>query len=397
MTLQQVDVLIIGAGAAGLMCAQTAGYRGRSVLVLDHANKAGKKILMSGGGRCNFTNLYCTPDDFISANPHFVKSALARYTPWHFLDSVQQHGIAYEEKQPGQLFCQRSASDIVHMLLSECERAGVRIQLNTDIIKIHPQVQGFQVDTSRQTYQCQSLVIATGGLSIPTMGATGFGYQVAQQFGHQLLPTRAGLVPFTLTDASLKQLCSTLSGSSVPACHVQCNGQRFTEDLLFTHRGLSGPVILQVSSYWHPGDTLEINLFGDECALDWLQKQQAERGNSELKTLLGERFTKKIAQSLIEFFALHNAALKHYNPAELQHIAQQLSAWQLTPAGTEGYRTAEVTLGGIDTTEVSSKTFASHKQERLYFIGEMLDVTGHLGGFNFQWAWASGHAAGEVV
>lgn len=396
--MQNPDLIIIGAGAAGLFCAHTAGYRGRRVLVLDHANKPGKKILMSGGGRCNFTNLHATPSDYLCSNKHFVKSALARYTPWDFLALTERHGIEHEEKNPGQLFCRNGAKDILNLLLDECASAGVEIRLDTSIHSIKVlDGGGFQLNTSTGHWQCQSLVIATGGLSIPTMGASGFGYQVAQQFGHSLLPTRAGLVPFTITEPSLSALCKSLSGTAVPGISVHCNGIPFTDDLLFTHRGLSGPAMLQISSFWNAGDSLRLNLFGTENGLDWLQAQQAQRPDSELKTLLGERFTRKLASALLEHFAIDNRPMRQYGPSQFDAIAGQLCNWKITPAGTEGYRTAEVTLGGINTDEISSKTMESRKQPGLYFIGEVLDVTGHLGGFNFQWAWASGHAAGEAA
>ncbi len=394
--MQSVDVIIIGAGAAGLMCALTAAQRGRKVLVLDHANKAGKKILMSGGGRCNFTNMYTEPDNFLSHNPHFCKSALARYTQWDFIEMVQRHQIPYHEKKLGQLFCDNKANDILQMLLDECADAGATIQLNTSIDSIQATDTGFTLKSKQQTFKCKSLVIASGALSIPTLGATGFGYQVAEQFGHSILPTRAGLVPFTLTDPQLKELCTALSGTSIDDCIVQCNGQSFKEDLLFTHRGLSGPVILQISSYWLPGNQIEVNLLSDRDASAWLLEQQAQQPNVELKTVLSECFTRKMAQWLCEHW-FTNTPLKQYNAKQLAAIGQQLNQWQLTPSGTEGYRTAEITLGGIDTQEVSSKTMQSQKQDNLYFIGEVLDVSGHLGGFNFQWAWASGHAAGIVV
>ena len=394
--MQSVDVIIIGAGAAGLMCALTAAQRGRKVLVLDHANKAGKKILMSGGGRCNFTNMYTEPDNFLSNNPHFCKSALARYTQWDFIEMVQRHQIPYHEKKLGQLFCDNKANDILQMLLDECADAGAKIELNTSIESIQATETGFTLKSKQQTFKCKSLVIASGALSIPTLGATGFGYQVAEQFGHSILPTRAGLVPFTLTDPQLKELCTALSGTSIDDCIVECNGQSFKEDLLFTHRGLSGPVILQISSYWLPGNQIEVNLLSDRDASAWLLEQQAQQPNVELKTVLSECFTRKMAQWLCEHW-FTNTPLKQYNAKQLAAIGQQLNQWQLTPSGTEGYRTAEITLGGIDTQEVSSKTMQSQKQDNLYFIGEVLDVSGHLGGFNFQWAWASGHAAGIVV
>lgn len=394
--MQTVDVIIIGAGAAGLMCALTAAQRGRKVVVLDHANKAGKKILMSGGGRCNFTNMYTEPDNFLSNNPHFCKSALARYTQWDFLEMVQRHQIPYHEKKLGQLFCDNKASDILQMLLDECADAGATIELNTSIDSIQATDTGFTLKGKQKTFKCTSLVIASGALSIPTLGATGFGYQVAEQFGHTILPTRAGLVPFTLTDPQLKELCTALSGTSINDCLVECNGQIFKEDLLFTHRGLSGPVILQISSYWHPGNQITVNLLSNRDASAWLLGQQAQQPNVELKTVLSECFTRKMAQWLCEHW-FTNTPLKQYNAKQLEAIGQQLNQWQLTPSGTEGYRTAEITLGGIDTQEVSSKTMQSQKQDNLYFIGEVLDVSGHLGGFNFQWAWASGHAAGIVV
>lgn len=389
----KLDVIVIGAGAAGLMCAATAAERGRKVLVIDHANKAGKKILMSGGGRCNFTNMYTEPANFLSQNPHFCKSALARYTQWDFIGLVAGYGVPYHEKKLGQLFCDNKASDILSLLLAECERTGAEVRLNTSVQEVAAVEGGYRLLTSGGPLTCASLVIATGGLSIPTLGATGFGYQLARQFGHQVLPTRAGLVPFTITD-QLKALCTELSGTSVD-CIASCNGQSFRENLLFTHRGLSGPAILQVSSFWAPGDVVSINLLPDHDAMAWLESAQAERPNAELRTVLGDLFTRKMAQLLCEQW-FESRPMKQYTPAQLQAIASQLGDWQLVPAGTEGYRTAEVTLGGVDTREVSSKTMESLKSPGLYFIGEVLDVTGHLGGFNFQWAWASGHAAGEV-
>jgi predicted Rossmann fold flavoprotein len=392
--VRSTDVVIIGAGAAGLMCAMTAAARGRQVLLIDHSNKAGKKILMSGGGRCNFTNMYTDPANFFSQNPHFCKSALARYTPWDFIAMVSEHGVPYHEKKLGQLFCDNKSKDILQMLLEECRQAGVDLHLNTSVQQIEKTEAGYLLSTDMGPITSPSLVIATGGLSIPTLGATGFGYEIARQFGHTVLTTRAGLVPFT-TNGQLKELCTELSGTSV-ACLVSCNGQSFRENILFTHRGLSGPAILQISSFWHPGDAVEINLVPDHDALQWLQGQQSARPNSELKTLLGEVFTKKMATLLADNW-LASKPMKQYTPAELRDIADKLGAWEVVPAGTEGYRTAEVTLGGVDTRDVSSKTMESRKSPGLYFIGEVLDVTGHLGGFNFQWAWASGHAAAQFV
>ncbi len=393
--MRSTDVVIIGAGAAGLLCALTAAGRGRQVVLIERANKAGKKILMSGGGRCNFTNLYVEPENFASANPHFCKSALARYAPWDFIALVSKHGVPYHEKKLGQLFCDNKSKDILNMLFEECRQAGVDLHVDTSVHQIDKTEAGYLLHTDLGHVATLSLVVATGGLSIPTLGATGFGYEIARQFGHNVLPTRAGLVPFTVS-GRLKELCAELSGTSVEDCVVSCNGESFRENILFTHRGLSGPAILQISSFWHPGDVVEINLLADRDALDWLQDEQAARPNSELKTVLGEVFTKKMAALLADhWFA--SKPMKQYIPAALRDIADRLAAWQLIPAGTEGYRTAEVTLGGVDTREVSSKTMESLRSQGLYFIGEVLDVSGHLGGFNFQWAWASGHAAAQFV
>ncbi|WP_372792005.1 NAD(P)/FAD-dependent oxidoreductase [Paraconexibacter sp.] len=392
--MRSTDVVIIGAGAAGLMCAMTAAARGRRVLLLEHANKPGKKILMSGGGRCNFTNMYAEPANFSSQNPHFCKSALARYTPWDFIALVERHGVPYHEKKLGQLFCDNKSKDILAMLLRECDDAGVELHLKTPVQEIEKTDTGYLLSTTIGPVETQSLVVATGGLSIPTMGATGFGYDVACQFGHTVLDTRAGLVPFTITDR-LKELCTELSGTSAD-CVAACNGESFRENLLFTHRGLSGPAILQISSFWRPGDAVRIDLLPDRDALEWLQDQQTARPDSELRTVLSEAFTKKMAGLLAEHW-FTSQPMKRYTPADLREIADRLTDWRVVPAGTEGYRTAEVTLGGVDTRDVSSKTMESRKSPGLYFIGEVLDVTGHLGGFNFQWAWASGHAAAQVV
>jgi predicted Rossmann fold flavoprotein len=392
--VRSTDVVIIGAGAAGLMCALTAAGRGRNVLLIDHANKAGKKILMSGGGRCNFTNLHTDPANFFSRNPHFVKSALARYTPADFIAMVTRHGVPYHEKKLGQLFCDNKSRDILEMLLTECEQTRVDLRLSTSVHQIEKSDAGYLLNTDIGQITSPSLVVATGGLSIPTLGATGFGYEVARQFGHNVLPTRAGLVPFTVAD-QLKGLCTELSGTSVDSL-VSCNGQSFRENILFTHRGFSGPAILQISSFWHPGDAVAINLLPDHNALEWLRGQRAAHPDSQLKTVLGEAFTRKMATLVVDHWSA-SRLMKQYTPAGLSEIADKLGAWRVVPAGTEGYRTAEVTLGGVDTREVSSKTMESLKSEGLYFIGEVLDVNGHLGGFNFQWAWASGHAAAQFV
>ncbi|WP_320671960.1 NAD(P)/FAD-dependent oxidoreductase [Patulibacter defluvii] len=392
--MRSTDVVIIGAGAAGLMCALTAAGRGREVLVIESSNKPGKKILMSGGGRCNFTNMYAEPANYASRNEHFCKSALARYTPWDFVAMVAQHGIPYHEKKLGQLFCDNKSKDILNMLLEEGRRVGVDLRVRTAVQWIERTADGYRLDTDIGPVATTSLVIATGGLSIPTLGATGFGYDVARQFGHEVLPTRAGLVPFIITD-QLKPLCVELTGTSVAAV-VRCNGQSFPENILFTHRGLSGPAILQISSFWQLGDTVEIDLLPDRDARQWLEDERAARPDRELRTVLGEVFTRKMAALLADRWFV-SKPMRQYTPAELHQIADRLAAWQVVPAGTEGYRTAEVTLGGVDTREISSKTMESLRSPGLYFVGEVLDVTGHLGGFNFQWAWASGHAAAQVV
>jgi predicted Rossmann fold flavoprotein len=388
------DVVIIGAGAAGLMCAMTAAARGRGVLLLEHSNKAGKKILMSGGGRCNFTNLYAEPENFFSQNPQFFKSALARYTQWDFIAMVDEHGVPYHEKKLGQLFCDNRSKDILEMLLEECRRVGVELHLRTSVHQIERTEAGYTLSTDLGPVVAPSLVVATGGLSIPTLGATGFGYEIARQFGHTVLATRAGLVPFTVADG-LKQLCTELTGTSV-ACVVSCNGQSFRENILFTHRGLSGPAILQISSFWRPGDAVTIDLLPDQDPLEWLRARQTSRPDTELKTVLAEVFTRRMAALLVEHWGA-SKPMKQYTPGQLRGIADHLGAWRVVPGGTEGYRTAEVTLGGVDTREVASQTMESLKSPGLYFIGEVLDVNGHLGGFNFQWAWSSGHAAGQFV
>ncbi len=388
------DVLIIGGGAAGLMCAATAAQRGRRVRVVEHASRVGKKILMSGGGRCNFTNLGTTPDNFLSQNPHFCKSALARYTPWDFIALVERHGIRYHEKELGQLFCDESSKQIVAMLLDECAAAGVDVRVDCAVQGVARDGDGYVVQTTLGTVTATSLVVATGGLSIPRMGATGFGYALARQFGHSVLPTRAGLVPLTLSGTHLDHYAD-LAGVSLPVESV-CSGQAFRGGLLFTHRGLSGPSILQISSYWQPGEPLALDLLPDLDVAELLLGQQRERPAAELKTVLAERLPKRLAQRLCERW-LENRPLRQYRADELRDIAARLASWPVTPSGTEGYRTAEVTLGGVDTRELSSTTMESRRVPRLYFIGEVVDVTGHLGGYNFQWAWASGVAAGRAV
>ncbi len=393
--MKNFDVIIIGAGAAGLMCAIEAGKRGRRVLILDHANKVGKKILMSGGGRCNFTNYDIEPYHYISANPHFCKSALKRYTSYDFIDLVKQHRIPFHEKSHGQLFCDNKASDIVAMLLSCCEDANVRIRLQTKIELVA--VQGSKYDVLLSTGErliSEALVIATGGLSIPTMGASPYGYQLAAQFGLDVLPTRAALVPFTLQPEEKSQL-SVLSGISAP-CRVQSNTQSFTLDMLFTHRGLSGPAMLQISSYWKAGEELLIDLDpNDEWAYD-LSQRKRQQPRIRLKQCILEGLSKRV-MSIFFTDDILNRELQHFSDQELQKIESTVKKWRIKPNGTEGYRTAEVTLGGVDTNLLSSQTMEVKSIPGLYFIGEVLDVTGWLGGYNFQWAWSSGWAAGQVV
>ena len=388
------DVIVVGAGAAGLMCAITAGQRGRRVLVIDHANKVGKKILMSGGGRCNFTNTGTTPAHFLSANPHYCKSALARYTPQDFIDLVDRHGIAWHEKELGQLFCDDSSKQIVRMLIDEADDVNVQIEIECHIESVQQDGDAFVMRTSKGTVSASSLVIASGGLSIPRMGASGFGYELARQFGHNVLPTRAGLVPLTLSGKHQEHM-EGLSGVALPV-EAHCNGVSFSNQMLITHRGISGPAILQISSYWQPGDELRLDLLPGHDALEWLRIQQHDRSAAELKTVLGELMPRRFVQRLCET-VLASKPMRQYNEHELVETATILQAWPLVASGTEGYRTAEVTLGGVDTDELSSNTMQSKFVDGLYFIGEVVDVTGWLGGYNFQWAWASGHAAGMVA
>jgi predicted Rossmann fold flavoprotein len=398
--LNHYDVIVIGGGASGLMCASVAGQRGRRVLVLDSSNKVGKKILMSGGGRCNFTNMDVQPEHFLSQNEHFCISALNRYTQWDFLALVAKYQIAYHERLHGQLFCDTSAKEILRLLLSECERGKVEIRTHCTIERIHAQsgtTSRFVLHSNLGDFSCESLVVATGGLSIPTMGASGFGYEVALQFGHHIVPTRAGLVPFTFTDG-LKPVCERLSGLAVDVL-MQSNETGFRENMLFTHRGISGPTALQVSNYWQAGDSISINLLPEDDVFDWLKTLKQQQPKSLLRTQLYERFAKSLVLELQTLLwpQWAETALAQIPDAALQILAEQLQAWTLKPSGTEGYRTAEVTLGGVDVNQVSSKTMQSSLQAGLYFVGEVLDVTGWLGGYNFQWAWASGQAAGQVV
>lgn len=388
------DVLVVGAGAAGLMCAITAARRGRIVQVIDHANKPGKKILMSGGGRCNFTNTGTTHANFISANPHFCKSALARYSPGDFIDMVERHGIAYHEKELGQLFCDISSKQIVRMLLDECSAAGVQLRTDCAVTAVERGADGFRVQTAQGSFHSASLVVATGGLSIPSMGASGFGYELAKRFGHELLPTRAGLVPLTLSGKHQERFAE-LSGVALPV-EARCNGRSFRNSMLITHRGISGPAILQISSYWQPGDDLRLDLLPGHDALAWLRQMKQERGASELRTVLSEVMPRRLALRLCEQW-LKDKPMRQLDEPELKAAASLLSDFPLVASGTEGYRTAEVTLGGVDTRKVSSSTMESQLVPGLHFVGEVLDVTGWLGGYNFQWAWASGHAAGQAA
>jgi predicted Rossmann fold flavoprotein len=383
------DAIIIGAGAAGLFCAIEAGKRGRKVLVIEHAGRVGKKIAISGGGRCNFTNLHTTAESFLSANPHFCKSALARYTPPDFVSLVEKHGIAYHEKKLGQLFCDGSSQQIIDMLLNECSDAKAEIRCNCTVESV-TKSDHFQVRTNQGTFTAASLVIATGGLSIKPLGATDFGYRIAKQFGLEIDQPRPGLVPFTLEPDLLKKI-NKLSGVSVDAS-VSYEGTSFRENLLITHRGLSGPAILQISSYWKPGQPISMNLLPESSAIEILRKDEAS--TVELATLLSRYLPKRFAQAWCELFAT-SKPLRQYGRRELESIAAQLHNFEIIPTGTEGFKKAEVTVGGVSTRELSSQTMESKKVAGLYFIGEVVDVTGHLGGFNFQWAWASGYAAGQ--
>ncbi|HYF98154.1 MAG TPA: NAD(P)/FAD-dependent oxidoreductase [Coxiellaceae bacterium] len=393
--MQKVEVIIIGAGAAGLMCAIEAGKRGRQVLVLDHANKAGKKILMSGGGRCNFTNLNINPDNYLSHNPHFCKSALKRYTQWNFIELVKKHAIPFHEKTLGQLFCDNKSKDILDMLLLECQLASANILLETHVEKIEQlATKHFRLKTNRGDFQCESLVIASGGLSIPTMGASPFGYKVAEQFNIKVWPTRAGLVPFTLQPADKDKL-AILSGIAVNSL-VTNHKTSFREQILFTHRGLSGPAILQISSYWQPGEAISINLIPEKDLGEELKNHKIKQAQKLIKTIMTDYLAKRVVENFLDP-KVAETKLAELSQQQLTHIAEQFHRWTLKPNGTEGYRTAEVTLGGIDCNALSSKSFEANEVPGLYFIGEVVDVSGWLGGFNFQWAWSSGWAAGQVV
>lgn len=394
--MQNYDVIVIGGGAAGLMCALTAGQRGRRVLVLERANRVGKKILMSGGGRCNFTNLQVTPERFLSANPHFCKSALSRYTQQNFIALVESHGIAYHEKTRGQLFCDVSSKQILAMLLDECSRAGVDIRCSCEVESLAG-TEGFRLETSQGSFTAGALVVATGGLSIPSLGGSDLGYTLARQFGLRVQPLRAGLVPLTFTGA-FRELSARLSGVSLRA-RVGCAAGSFVDDILFTHHGLSGPAILQLSSYWQPGETLHLDLLPDLEIPGLLLSFRQDRPRALLRTRLAGHLPMKLVKELESLWwpARAQTPLAELPDKFLKDVAGHLGNWVLKPAGTEGYRTAEVTLGGVDTRELSSQTLECKTRPGLYFIGEVVDVSGHLGGFNFQWAWSSGWVAGQYV
>lgn len=386
------DVVVLGGGAAGLMCASIAGGRGRSVAVIEQAKRPAEKIRISGGGRCNFTNLHTTPANFLSRNPHFCKSALSGYTQHDFIALVEKHRIAWHEKTRGQLFCDGSSQQIIDMLLDECAAAGVTLHLGTKVSSVARREDGFSVVTDRGEIRGQSLVVATGGPSIPKMGSSGFGYKIAEQFGLKMIPPRAALVPLTFDEALLAR-SRDLAGVSVDAV-VSCNGTQFDEAMLFTHRGLSGPAILQISSYWREGDDIQIDMVPGRDVFAVLKEMRRDHPRQELATSLARLLPGRLAQMIAEAGG-GASRMADLSDKQLQAVAALVNAWRVTPRGTEGYRTAEVTLGGVDTAELSSKTFEARSVPGLFFVGEVIDVTGHLGGFNFQWAWSSGYAAGQ--
>lgn len=395
---EKFDVVIIGAGAAGLMCAAEAGKRGRKTLVLDHAKKPGRKILIAGGGRCNFTNYDVTANHYLCQNPHFVKSALSQYTNWDFISMVSKHGIEFEERDHGQLFCvgDFDSKDIVKMMLAECDLPTVSQRYQQDIHHIEKTESGFTLHANTSVIECESLVVATGGLSMPKLGATPFGYKIAEQFGLNVTSTTAGLVPFTLHKED-KEAFAELSGIAVPAEITAQDGTVFKEALLFTHRGLSGPSVLQISSFWKPGEKVTINLVPEADIDELLQRSLEKHPNQSLKNTLAKVLPKRLVEVLIDRKVLQDKPLKQFNSKQLSEITHTLENWQIIPNGTEGYRTAEVTLGGVDTNHLSSKTMECKQVSGLYFIGEVMDVTGWLGGYNFQWCWSSGFAAGQRV
>jgi predicted Rossmann fold flavoprotein len=396
MTTIPTDVLIIGAGAAGLMCAATAGYRGKKVIVVDMGKKPGRKILISGGGRCNFTNENAQPEHYICQNPHFIKSAMSRYSAQDFIELAERHGLNYHHKTLGQLFCDDSAQDIVDILLTECEWAGVEIKLRNEVFSVVQNKQGYLVSTNEAQYQCSSLVIASGGLTMPKLGASPIGYKIAQQFGLKILDTTAALVPFTLHDHD-KSRFDGLSGISIATEVTSESGQCFKENILFTHRGLSGPAILQISSFWQAGQAVTINLLPEQKLNDIITDWRQNQGQKSTKNLLSTILPKRFIESLVTSGDIPDKNINQLEHSEIQALHNFIHQWQIKPNGTEGYRTAEVTLGGVDTDELSSKTFEAKKAEKLYFIGEVIDVTGWLGGYNFQACWAEGVACGLAI
>nr|WP_211488016.1 NAD(P)/FAD-dependent oxidoreductase [Escherichia coli] len=377
-----------------MFCSALAGQAGRRVLLIDNGKKPGRKILMSGGGRCNFTNLYVEPGAYLSQNQHFCKSALARFTQWDFIDLVNKHGIAWHEKTLGQLFCDDSAQQIVDMLVDECEKGNVAFRLRSEVLSVAKDDTGFTLELNGMTVGCEKLVIATGGLSMPGLGASPFGYKIAEQFGLNVLPTRAGLVPFTLHKPLLEEL-QVLAGVAVPSVITAENGTVFRENLLFTHRGLSGPAVLQISSYWQPGEFVSINLLPDVDLETFLNEQRNAHPNQSLKNTLAVHLPKRLVERLQQLGQIPDVSLKQLNVRDQQTLISTLTDWRVQPNGTEGYRTAEVTLGGVDTNELSSRTMEARKVPGLYFIGEVMDVTGWLGGYNFQWAWSSAWACAQ--
>lgn len=392
--MQDIDVIVIGAGAAGLFCAAQLGQAGKRVLVLDNGKKIGRKILMSGGGFCNFTNLEVTPQHYLCQNPHFVKSALARYNQWDFIALVAQYGISYHEKELGQLFCDEGAEQIVKLLETECQKGNVEILLKQAVISVEKFANGFEIQTACERYQTPRLVVATGGLSMPGLGATPFGYKLAEQFGLNVVAPRASLVPFTWKESD-KPFVS-LSGISLPVS-VGNQGKTFSNQMLFTHRGLSGPAILQISNYWQMGESVEIDLLPNAMITDILQELRQSSPKLQLKTALARYLPKKLVELWFEQGWLKENTLAQLSKTELAHLEQWIHHWVFFPNGTEGYRTAEVTMGGVDTAEISSKTMEAQKVQGLYFIGEVLDVTGWLGGYNFQWAWSSAFACAQGI
>jgi len=394
--VEKFDVIIIGAGAAGMFCAAQAGQLGRRVLLLDNGKKAGRKILMSGGGRCNFTNMHTEPAAYLSHNPHFCKSALARYTQWDFIDLVNRHGIAYHEKTLGQLFCDDSAQQIVDLLLKECEAGQVSVRLRSEVLSVERDDNGYTLQLNGAAVQAEKLVIASGGLSMPGLGATPFGYKVAEQFGLKVFPTRAALVPFTLHKPLLEQL-NTLSGVALPTTITAQDGTLFKEAMLFTHRGLSGPAVLQISSYWQPGEFVTIDLSPATSLDDFIHVQREAHPNLSLKNSLAKILPKRLVEVLQELKQIPDVTLKQLNSKQQSELVNTLHHWRVQPNGTEGYRTAEVTLGGVDTTQLSSKTMEARDVPGLFFIGEVVDVTGWLGGYNFQWAWSSAWACAQAL